>query len=308
MEALDGGQAFALFKPGKRKRPDGGVKAKGNVPDAPEAPAAKRALPAADGAGPLPERALGEASTSGGTAEEAGEGATFKDLGLSDWLCGVLASLGIDAPTPVQRGCIPAVLAGRDVIGTAQTGSGKTAAFALPILQQLAKDPYGVFALVLTPTRCGAARRARAAAVLPRQEQRRAQAAAASCRQHPHTHTHTHTRKPCRELAVQLAEQFRAFGAGMSLRVRRGARGAACAAHDCSLAGAPSGGGQPRRRAACGAAQGHPDQVAVPTHPLAPPPPPRSASSSAAWSSRRRPRRSAGAPMSSSRRPGGWRS
>ncbi|MEW5314214.1 MAG: hypothetical protein WDW38_005728 [Sanguina aurantia] len=56
-------------------------------------------------------------------------------------------------PTAVQRGCIPAVLAGKDVIGLAQTGSGKTAAFALPILQILAKDPYGVFALVLTPTR-----------------------------------------------------------------------------------------------------------------------------------------------------------
>ena len=42
---------------------------------------------------------------------------------------------------------------GRDVIGSAQTGSGKTAAFALPILQALAADPYGVFALVLTPTR-----------------------------------------------------------------------------------------------------------------------------------------------------------
>ncbi|GFR48805.1 hypothetical protein Agub_g10756, partial [Astrephomene gubernaculifera] len=49
--------------------------------------------------------------------------------------------------------CIPAILKGRDVIGLAQTGSGKTAAFALPILQSLAKDPYGVFAVVLTPTR-----------------------------------------------------------------------------------------------------------------------------------------------------------
>lgn len=102
----------------------------------------------------LPERALGEASTSEPQAHD--EDASFKDLGVSDWLCGVLASLGIARPTPVQRGCIPAVLAGRDVIGTAQTGSGKTAAFALPILQQLARDPYGVFALVLTPTRCGA--------------------------------------------------------------------------------------------------------------------------------------------------------
>ena len=52
-------------------------------------------------------------------------------------------------PTP---SCSPQ-RAGKNVIGTAKTGSGKTAAFALPILHQLAKDPYGVFALVLTPTR-----------------------------------------------------------------------------------------------------------------------------------------------------------
>jgi len=53
----------------------------------------------------------------------------------------------------VQHACVPVVLAGRDVIGIAQTGSGKTAAFALPCLQRLSCDPYGVYALVLTPTR-----------------------------------------------------------------------------------------------------------------------------------------------------------
>jgi ATP-dependent RNA helicase DDX49/DBP8 len=77
----------------------------------------------------------------------------FKELGVSEWLQGVCRSLGMDRPTQVQRGCIPSILLGRDVLGTAQTGSGKTAAFALPILQKLAKEPYGVFALVLTPTR-----------------------------------------------------------------------------------------------------------------------------------------------------------
>lgn len=65
----------------------------------------------------------------------------------------VCKSLGMVTPTQVQRGCIPAILAGRDVLGTAHTGSGKTAAFALPILQSLAKEPFGVYALVLTPTR-----------------------------------------------------------------------------------------------------------------------------------------------------------
>lgn len=68
-------------------------------------------------------------------------------------LCRVCRSLGIVRPTEVQQGCIPAILLGRDVLGTAHTGSGKTAAFALPILQKLASGPFGVFALVLTPTR-----------------------------------------------------------------------------------------------------------------------------------------------------------
>ncbi|CAI9787840.1 unnamed protein product [Fraxinus pennsylvanica] len=98
---------------------------------------------------------------------------TFLNLGLDKWVVDTCKELGMKQPTPVQRHCIPKILAGQDVLGLAQTGSGKTAAFALPILQRLSKDPYGVFALVLTPTR---------------------------------------------ELAYQLAEQFRAFGAGVNLR------------------------------------------------------------------------------------------
>ncbi|KAK9817562.1 hypothetical protein WJX74_007759 [Apatococcus lobatus] len=88
-----------------------------------------------------------------GKAASEGPTATFKSLGLSEWLARTCKSLGMLQPTPVQQGCIPAILAGRDAIGTAHTGSGKTAAFALPILQKLAEDPFGVFALVLTPTR-----------------------------------------------------------------------------------------------------------------------------------------------------------
>lgn len=53
----------------------------------------------------------------------------------------------------MQTGCIPAILQGKDVIGCAPTGSGKTAAFALPILKKLSDDPFGIFAVVLTPTR-----------------------------------------------------------------------------------------------------------------------------------------------------------
>ena len=77
----------------------------------------------------------------------------FRELGLNSWLCGNIASMGIVTATPVQRGCIPAILAGRDVIGVAQTGTGKTAAFVLPILQMLGREPYGIFCLCITPTR-----------------------------------------------------------------------------------------------------------------------------------------------------------
>lgn len=104
---------------------------------------------------PKQQEAVDEAVAPGpGPSSEAAERAeTFKELGLSDWLCSVCKSLGMSRPTHVQDGCIPAILQGKDVIGLAQTGSGKTAAFALPILQRLAKDPYGVYAVVLTPTR-----------------------------------------------------------------------------------------------------------------------------------------------------------
>src|SRR3954453_8961767 len=61
---------------------------------------------------------------------------------------------GYDAPTPIQAAAIPPALAGQDLIGTAQTGTGKTAAFVLPILERLLKSPRGrVRALIVTPTR-----------------------------------------------------------------------------------------------------------------------------------------------------------
>lgn len=77
----------------------------------------------------------------------------FSRLGLDDWLVDALAGLGIHRPTSVQKECIPEILSGKDVLAAAKTGSGKTAAFALPILHLLARNPYGGFALVLTPTR-----------------------------------------------------------------------------------------------------------------------------------------------------------
>ncbi|KAJ1984082.1 putative RNA helicase [Dimargaris verticillata] len=78
---------------------------------------------------------------------------TFSDLGLDTWLVDTLSTMAIDCPTEIQEHCIPAILQGRNVLGGAKTGSGKTAAFALPILQTLSEDPYGVYALVITPTR-----------------------------------------------------------------------------------------------------------------------------------------------------------
>ena len=60
---------------------------------------------------------------------------TFKDLGIIDSLCDACTALGYKAPTPIQEQSIPYALQGRDLIGLAETGSGKTAAFALPILQ-----------------------------------------------------------------------------------------------------------------------------------------------------------------------------
>ncbi|CAA0842132.1 DEAD-box ATP-dependent RNA helicase 36 [Striga hermonthica] len=99
---------------------------------------------------------------------------TFSNLGLAEWAVNTCKALGMKRPTPVQHHCIPKILSGQDVMGLAQTGSGKTAAFALPILHRLAENPFGVFALVVTPTR---------------------------------------------ELAYQLAEQFRALGSGLGLRV-----------------------------------------------------------------------------------------
>ncbi|KAI9296768.1 DEAD-domain-containing protein [Neoconidiobolus thromboides FSU 785] len=78
---------------------------------------------------------------------------SFKDLGLSSWLIESIKKLGIQEPTEIQVNCIPEILKGKDVIGSAKTGSGKTAAFGLPMLHKLALEPYGIFGLVLTPTR-----------------------------------------------------------------------------------------------------------------------------------------------------------
>ena len=101
----------------------------------------------------------------------------FSDLGLSAPILGALAAEGYATPTPIQLQAIPPVLAGRDLCGIAQTGTGKTAAFALPILERLAAAPQRP-----TPQAC-----------------------------------RTLVLAPTRELASQIAESFRAYGAGLRL-------------------------------------------------------------------------------------------
>lgn len=101
----------------------------------------------------------------------------FSDLGLSQPLLAALTAAGYSKPTPIQSQAIPLVLGGRDLCGIAQTGTGKTAAFALPILQRLASVPR--------------------------------RPAPQTCR--------TLVLSPTRELASQIADNFRAYGAGLPL-------------------------------------------------------------------------------------------
>ncbi|CAF4333804.1 unnamed protein product [Rotaria sp. Silwood2] len=101
------------------------------------------------------------------------ESSSFDSLPIKKWLKSQCRLLGFEHPTPVQHACIPRILEGQDILACAKTGSGKTAAFALPILDVLSDDIYGIFALILTPTR---------------------------------------------ELAYQIADQFRVFGKPLSLK------------------------------------------------------------------------------------------
>ncbi|KAJ7262237.1 P-loop containing nucleoside triphosphate hydrolase protein, partial [Mycena haematopus] len=78
---------------------------------------------------------------------------SFKSLGLIEPLLEALEQINYTTPTDIQVEALPHALEGRDIIGVASTGSGKTAAFALPILQKLWEDPKGLFACVLAPTR-----------------------------------------------------------------------------------------------------------------------------------------------------------
>jgi len=78
---------------------------------------------------------------------------TFADLGLSAPMLASLARAGYERPTPIQAQAVPLALKGRDLMGLAQTGTGKTAAFTIPIIERLLGGPKRTRALILTPTR-----------------------------------------------------------------------------------------------------------------------------------------------------------
>src|SRR5918999_4169952 len=86
-------------------------------------------------------------------AAETDDGPTFEDLGLNTALLRSIKDVGYEAPTPIQIEVIPTLLSGRDVIAQAQTGSGKTAAFGLPIIEAIDPKQRSVQALILAPTR-----------------------------------------------------------------------------------------------------------------------------------------------------------
>ncbi|WP_220809054.1 DEAD/DEAH box helicase [Noviherbaspirillum aridicola] len=85
--------------------------------------------------------------------DETHSSLSFAELDLGEPLLRALRDLGYEVPSPIQASAIPILLSGRDVLGQAQTGTGKTAAFALPVLARLGLEDGGLQALVLTPTR-----------------------------------------------------------------------------------------------------------------------------------------------------------
>ena len=78
---------------------------------------------------------------------------SFNDLALSEALNKALSSMGYEAPTPIQAQCIPHIMEGRDLAGQAQTGTGKTAAFGIPMLEKIDTKKNAVQMIVQCPTR-----------------------------------------------------------------------------------------------------------------------------------------------------------
>jgi ATP-dependent RNA helicase DeaD len=100
-----------------------------------------------------PDTASDTATDPNGAAPAESEGPNFEQLGLQGALLKSIKDVGYEAPTPIQIATIPVLLSGRDVIAQAQTGSGKTAAFGLPIIETINPKQRSVQALILAPTR-----------------------------------------------------------------------------------------------------------------------------------------------------------
>ena len=77
----------------------------------------------------------------------------FEDLPISDDIKRAVIEMGFEEPSPIQSQSIPVILSGKDVIGQAQTGTGKTAAFSIPLLEMINPEEKNVQAVVLCPTR-----------------------------------------------------------------------------------------------------------------------------------------------------------
>ena len=124
--------------------------------DTPESnPAQTAATPDPDAtAGPIAQTTgPQETPADTGNAEAAAAPQGFDALGLPAPVRQALRVLGYEVPTPIQAECIPHILAGRDILGQAQTGTGKTAAFAVPLVSRIDLDSPDPQVLVLTPTR-----------------------------------------------------------------------------------------------------------------------------------------------------------
>lgn len=89
-------------------------------------------------------------SKSSETQSQGKDKTSFASINVAPWLVASLASMEIKRPTGIQKACIPEILKGRDCIGGSRTGTGKTVAFSVPILQKWAEDPSGIFGLIIT--------------------------------------------------------------------------------------------------------------------------------------------------------------
>ena len=116
-----------------------------------------RSRSSGNGSAPAPEPLTPSHTATGLNPPVAGLATDFAVLGLSEPILKAVAAKGYSSPSPIQLQCIPAVLEGHDVMAAAQTGTGKTAGFTLPMLERLRHGPHAragvVRALVLTPTR-----------------------------------------------------------------------------------------------------------------------------------------------------------